>query len=436
MSDETVHDPQQPAADAEAPTHETTGPTSAKPSGRKARSKPAGPPAPANEEAVPLSDATAQSDATPPQAPLYGDGSNEEVPIGGAASSLYEAEVEVRNLADQSQGQNAAVGNIAAGVLKLIGDNLRRMTEEQIEKVNVLLRGVDLKDYLDPDFWRGIGMVLQYQIDEQINFVKRRMSGDYTTDAYGMDREMIEVARPFLNFMYRTWWRVSAEGLEHVPADGRALLVGNHSGVLPWDGAMIAVAVGEEHPAKNERIVRCLYLNWFSNLPFVAPALAALGNVPGIPENAVRLLQDDELVCVFPEGVKGVGKLFRDRYQLARFGRGGFVQAAIRAQAPIVPVAVVGAEEIYPMIANATPIARLLGMPYFPITPFFPLLGPAGAIPLPTRWSITFCEPLRTDMYDPSEADDPITILGLSEMVRNTIQTTIDERLAQRTSVF
>ncbi|PDW00508.1 glycerol acyltransferase [Candidatus Viridilinea mediisalina] len=411
-----------------------------KPATRRARSKPASAPQP--EEGIPpqgAPSAAPQEEPSPapaPQASLYGDGSNEEVPIGGATNSLYDAELEVRHSADQAEGQQAFLGNLAAGVLQLIGDNLRRMTEEQAEKVNALLRGIDLKDYLDPDFWRGIGMVLQYQIDEQVSFVKRRISGDYTTDPYGMDRELIEVARPFLNFMYRTWWRISAEGLEHVPAEGRGLLVGNHSGVLPWDGAMIAVAVGEEHPAQNQRIVRSLYLHWFSSLPFVAPAIAALGNVPGLPENAVRLLEDDELVCVFPEGVKGVGKLFKDRYQLARFGRGGFVQAAIRAQAPIIPVAVVGAEEIYPMLANATPIARLLGMPFFPITPFFPWLGPAGIIPLPTRWSITFCEPLPTDMYDPSEADDPITVLGLSEIVRNTIQTTLDARLAQHRSVF
>jgi 1-acyl-sn-glycerol-3-phosphate acyltransferase len=299
-----------------------------------------------------------------------------------------------------------------------------------------MLQGIDLKDYLDPDFWRGVGMVLQYQVDEQVNFFKRRMSGTYTLDPFGMDRDLVEVARPFLNFMYRSWWRTTSEGLEHVPVEGRALLVGNHSGVLPWDGAMITVAVAEDHPAQNQRLVRSLYLHWFSTLPFIAPALAALGNVPGIPENAVRLLERDELVCVFPEGVKGVGKLFKDRYQLARFGRGGFVQAAIRARAPIVPVAVVGAEEIYPMLANAEPVARVFGMPFFPITPFFPWLGPLGVIPLPTRWSITFCEPLSTDLYDPAEADNPLTVLGLSELVRSRIQETIDAKLAERRSIF
>jgi 1-acyl-sn-glycerol-3-phosphate acyltransferase len=353
-----------------------------------------------------------------------------------ASESLYEVEIDVRNSAVQSDGAQAAIGDLAASVFKLIGDNLRRMTEEQADQVTQMLRDIDVKDYLDPDFWNGLGMVLQYQIDEQVAFFQRRMRGEYTTDPYGMDPEIITVVRPFFEFMYRTWWRVTATGLENVPAEGRGLLVSNHSGVLPWDGAMIATAVACEHPVQNERIVRSLHLHWFSTLPFVAPALAAVGQVPGVPENAVRLLEEDELVCVFPEGLKGVGKLYKDRYRLARFGRGGFVQAALRAQAPIVPVAVIGAEEIYPMLGNAESIAKALGMPYFPLTPFFPWLGLLGTIPLPTRWNITFCDPLPTDEYGPEAADDPLTVLMFTEQVRSTIQSTIDTGLADRTSVF
>jgi len=353
-----------------------------------------------------------------------------------AADSLYEVEVEIRARAEESSGQAADLGTLAAGLLRLVGDNMRRMSEQQVERAAELIRGIDLKDYLDPAFWQGLGMVLKYQLDEQAAFFQRRLKGEYTTDPYGMDRELIEIVRPFLRFMYSTWWRVKAEGLEHVPADGRALLVANHSGVLPWDGAMIAMAVGDEHPVRPDRVVRSLHLHWFSTIPFVAPALAAMGQVPGLPENAVRLLENDELVCVFPEGLKGVGKLYKDRYKLARFGRGGFVQAALRARAPIVPVAVVGAEEIYPMLANAAPLARLIGFPYFPITPFFPWLGPLGVIPLPTRWSITFGEPISTEMYGPEAADDPLTVLGLAEMVRERIQTTIDAKLAERSSLF
>lgn len=352
------------------------------------------------------------------------------------AERLEEAEFEVRNRAPSDDPQTAELRLTAAGLLQLVGENLRRMTQQQAERINTLLEGVDLRDYLDPDFWQGLGMVLRYQLDETRGLLARRLSGEYTVDPFGLDREAIELVRPFVRFMYRTWWRVSVDGLEHVPGEGRALLVSNHSGVLPWDGAMIAAAVAEDHPAQNDRITRSLYLNWFNSLPFIAPALAAMGQVPGIPENAVRLLENDELVCVFPEGLKGVGKLYKDRYKLARFGRGGFVQVALKARAPIVPVAVVGAEEIYPMLANAEPVARLLGIPYFPLTPFFPWLGPLGVVPLPTRWSISFCEPIPTDEYDPSAADDPLIVLGLTEIVRERIQATLDARLAARTSIF
>jgi 1-acyl-sn-glycerol-3-phosphate acyltransferase len=352
------------------------------------------------------------------------------------SEQFFEVEIDIRQQSDQQPPPQAALAHFAAGVARLIGENLQRMTQAQIERVNSMLQGVDLRDYLDPDFWKGIGMVLRYQIDEQVNFIQRRLRGEYSTDPFGMDREIIEIARPFLTFMYTTWWRVTATGLEHVPAQGRALLVANHSGVLPWDGAMIATAVVHEHPAQNERIVRSLHLHWFTTLPVIAPTLAALGQVPGIPENAIRLLEQDELVCVFPEGLKGVGKLFKDRYKLARFGRGGFVQAALRTQAPIIPVAVVGAEEIYPMLANAEGVAKLFGFPYFPLTPFFPWFGLLGVIPLPTRWSITFCPPIATDSYEPEAADDPITVLALTEQVREIIQETINQKLAERTSVF
>jgi 1-acyl-sn-glycerol-3-phosphate acyltransferase len=424
MSDDTH--PERPAAHPadEAPATRPNGAAPKPPRRAKAAPTVAVAPPPAADDAFWDAGAAGEPDAEPDAAPAE------------AADSLYEVEIEVRNRAEQSSGQAADMGALAANLLRLVGDNMRRMSEQQVERAAELIRGVDLKDYLDPAFWQGLGMVLKYQLDEQAAFFQRRLSGEYTTDPYGMDREAIEIVRPFLRFMYRTWWRVSAEGLEHVPAAGRALLVSNHSGVLPWDGAMIGMAVAEDHPAQNERIIRSLHLHWFSTLPFVAPALAAMGQVPGLPENAVRLLESDELVCVFPEGLKGVGKLYKDRYKLARFGRGGFVQAALRTRAPIVPVAVVGAEEIYPMLADAAPIAKLIGFPYFPLTPFFPWLGPLGVIPLPTRWSITFCEPIATDMYGPEAADDPLTVLGLTEMVRERIQATIDAKLAERTSLF
>lgn len=355
------------------------------------------------------------------------------------ADAVYELELHMREQSrhtDPADPNSVAVSDFVADVWRLIAENLERMAPPQARIAFGLLRrsGIDVQDYLSPDFWRGIGMLLAYQIKEQTEFIQRRLRGEYQTDPYGMDRELIEIVRPFLLFMYRTWWRIRTEGVEHVPDDSRALLVSNHSGVLPWDGAMIATAVYEEHP--SARIVRNLFLHWFSTLPIIAPTLASVGQVPGIPENAVRLLEDDELVCVFPEGVKGIAKLFRDRYRLARFGRGGFVQTALRTGAPLQPVAVVGAEEIYPMLANVEPVAKLFGLPFFPITPFFPWSGALGVIPLPTRWSITFCPPIPTTDYGPEAADDPLIVFMLTEQVRGVIQQTIDAKLQERTSIF
>ena len=162
------------------------------------------------------------------------------------------------------------------------------------------------------------------------------------------------------------------------------LVVANHSGVLPWDGAMINLAIRHEHPARRE--CRMLALDMFALMPFLAPIVAKSGGVRANQENGERLLRRGELVAVFPEGVKGVGKPFKNRYRLARFGRGGFVRLALRTQAPIVPCAVVGAEEIHPLLANLSWLARPFGVPYLPVTPTFPALGPLGFVPLPSKW--------------------------------------------------
>ena len=380
------------------------------------------------------------SSATPAEVSQPGSGSSLALPLAEAATAeraraaaidaVEELEVEIRNQPDDQAEER----DVAADALRLIRENLMRMTPELLQQATRLIRENLSADYFDPDFWRGVGMVLRYQAEATAELIRRRLRGEYTTYPYGMDLELIEVVRPFLGFMYRSWWRVMAEGLEHVPGEGRALMVSNHSGVLPWDGAMIGTAVFDEHP--TPRVTRCLHLSWFSTLPVVAPALAAFGQVQALPENAIRLLEDDQLVCVFPEGLKGVGKLFRDRYKLARFGRGGFVQMALRTGAPLIPVAVIGAEETYPMLANAKPIARLIGFPYFPITPLFPWFGLLGVVPLPSKWTLVFHEPIATAHYGPQAADDPLLVSELSEQVRGRIQATIDKRVAGRKSVF
>ena len=253
-------------------------------------------------------------------------------------------------------------------------------------------------------------------------------------DEFGRDARFIETIRPLLEFLYTVWWRVEPAGVENVPAEGPALVVANHSGVLPWDGVMITLALRHEHPARRE--CRMLVLDMFALLPFLAPTLARSGAVRASQENGERLLRQGELVGVFPEGVKGVGKRYRDRYKLARFGRGGFVRLALRTSAPIVPCAVVGAEEIHPVLAKADWVGRPFGLPYFPITPSFPLLGPLGVVPLPTKWSIDFSDPIPTAGYGPEAAEDPILVNRLSEQVRSVIQRMIDGRLARRRSVW
>ncbi len=254
------------------------------------------------------------------------------------------------------------------------------------------------------------------------------------TDEFGYDRRFAEVVRPLLEFLYTVWWRVEPAGMENVPDDGAALIVANHSGVLPWDGAMIKVALRHEHPARRE--CRLLALDMFALLPVLAPWLAKQGEVRANPVNAERLLKRGELVGVFPEGVKGVGKPFKRRYKLARFGRGGFVRVALRTGAPIVPCAVVGAEEIHPMIGSADWVGRPLGFPYFPITPTFPHLGPLGVVPLPSKWTIDFGEPIPVESYGREAADDVMLVNRLSEQVRSTIQRMIDGRLARRRSIW
>ena len=253
-------------------------------------------------------------------------------------------------------------------------------------------------------------------------------------DEFGYDPKFLRTILPFFEFLYTMWWRVEASGVDHVPDQGSALLVANHSGVLPWDGVMINLAVRHEHPARRE--CRMLALDMFALLPFLAPLLAQSGAVRANQENGERLLRKGELVGVFPEGVKGVGKPFKDRYRLARFGRGGFVRLALRTGSPIVPCAVVGAEEIHPKVASMDWLGRPLGLPYLPITPTFPLLGPLGVIPLPTKWSIDFADPIPMAAYGPEGAEDPILVNRLSEQVRSTIQHMVDSRLARRRSVW
>lgn len=289
-------------------------------------------------------------------------------------------------------------------------------------------------DYLNPDTWRGLWMVIRQGLEEWAEMRSRRRRGDFEVDDYGFDEDFYHSLRILSQFFYKYWFRVRATGVDNVPSDGRVLLVCNHSGVLPLDGAMISEAIWTEHP--SPRVVRWLFLKWFVGLPFAGPLMNKVGCVLACPENGERMLEEDRMVGVFPEGLKGIGKLYRDRYKLARFGRGGFIKIAMKTRAPIVPVSVVGAEETYPALFYATFISKPLGLPYLPITPTFPLLGMLGIIPLPTKWHIHFGKPIRFKENAPLKANDYLVVSLLTDRVRNTIQEQIDQSLSQRKSIF
>lgn len=267
-------------------------------------------------------------------------------------------------------------------------------------------------------------------------FLRRRAAGDYEVDQEtGFDPELNRaVLMPAARALYKGWFRVQMRGLEHVPSAGPALIVANHSGVLPLDAVMLQVGILDEHPAA--RNLRLLGADMVYSLPLLARVARASGHVPARPAEAERLLRAGELVGVFPEGFKGIGKPFRDRYRLQRFGRGGFARTALRTGVPLIPVAVVGAEETYPMVADWQELAVRLRLPYFPVTPLFPWFGALGAVPLPSKWLIEFCDPVSTDGFTRDQCDDDGVIAGLADKVKDTIARKIDELLAERGPAF
>lgn len=253
-------------------------------------------------------------------------------------------------------------------------------------------------------------------------------------DEFGMDDVVLHRARPLLDFLADRWWRVAVDGAERVPDAGPCLLVANGSGLLPYDGLMIAHVLARERPEAPR--ARFLVADWLITLPFAQPTLARLGGVRACRENAERLLARGRPVIAFPEGVKGAAKAFRERYRLQRFGRGGVVRIALEAGVPLVPVAVVGAEETHPILFKLSTVARLAGLPFVPVTPTFPALGPVGFVPLPSKWSIRFGEPIALEHLGPEAASDELLVSRLNEELRGQIQSLVDEGVKERGSVW
>jgi 1-acyl-sn-glycerol-3-phosphate acyltransferase len=272
-------------------------------------------------------------------------------------------------------------------------------------------------------------------VREVLHFLSRRVTGDYEVDDFGFDPELTErVFLPVVRALYRHYFRAEWLGLENVPSRGSALLVANHAGTVPLDAVVMKFGILGEHSA--HRHVRLLAADLAFRMPVVGPMARKLGSTLACDEDARRLLRSGELVGVFPEGYKGVGKGWKNRYRLQRFGRGGFVEIALREQAPIVPVAIVGSEEVYPMIADARPLARLAGFPYFPITPFFPWLGPLGAIPLPSKWLVEFGEPIETEPFGPDAWQDPMLLFELTDRIRDIVQQMLYRNVRKRRNAF
>ncbi|GAA5065703.1 lysophospholipid acyltransferase family protein [Nocardia callitridis] len=273
------------------------------------------------------------------------------------------------------------------------------------------------------------------QISKTAEFARRRVAGDYQVDEFGFDEHLLEsVILPALRPMSELWFRVQVSGVENVPRAGGALIVANHAGTVPLDGLMLQLAVHDNHP--EQRALRLLAADLIFEMPVLGVLARKAGHTLACPEDAERLLRSGELTGVFPEGFKGVGKSYADRYKLQRFGRGGFVAAAVRTGVPIIPCSIVGSEEIYPKLADLKPLARLLGLPYFPVTPLFPHLGPLGAVPLPSKWHIEFGAPIATTAYEPDAADDPMTMFEVTDQVRENIQSTLYRLLTKRRNAF
>ena len=255
-------------------------------------------------------------------------------------------------------------------------------------------------------------------------------------DDWGRSQRVFDSFEPLLDFYYRHWFRVETEGVENVPGDGGALLVSNHAGALPPDAPMIMQAIRHEHP--SPRPLHMLGEHWFKGYPGVSMLVNKLGLVAAHPANAQRLLHDEgRLVLVFPEGQKGSRKLFWQRYRLRRFGRGGFVRTAMRAGVPIVPIAVLGAEEAMPIFAQIPQLQRLTGLIYFPVNHAFPQFGLAAALMyLPAKFKIRFLEPVDLSAYAAEDAEDLALVQGISEQVRTTIQLELDAMRSARRSVW
>jgi 1-acyl-sn-glycerol-3-phosphate acyltransferase len=252
-------------------------------------------------------------------------------------------------------------------------------------------------------------------------------------DAYGMDRELLARAAPVLDFLYSSWWRVEARQLENVPSAGPVVVVANHGGALFWDALVLRLALLREHPARRD--LRPLLDDRALGTPIFGRASARLGAVAATPEHALELLGGGTAIAVFPEGSRNAGRPWAERYQVDRFGRGGFARIALRTGAAIVPCAIVGSEETSAPFARPGWLAERIGIPFLTTAPSLPL-APLGIVPLPSRWSLRFGPPIDAAALGRAAAEDAAQVLALTERTRSALQQMLDEDVAARRSVY
>lgn len=261
------------------------------------------------------------------------------------------------------------------------------------------------------------------------DIIKDRLFNTGQSDQFGFDRELNDrVFMAALRPLAEIWFRTQVRGIENIPNQGAALIAGNHSGAIALDALMTQLAIFDTHSFK--RHIHMLAADLVFEMPIVKDLARAAGHTTASRDEAMRLLSSGKLVGVWPEGFSGVGKTWMRRYELQQFGKGGFVSTAKEANVPLIPLAIVGAEEAYPMVANIEPLARLLKLPYFPVTPTFPLLGPLGAVPLPSKWIIQFGKPIPAQEL-PSVYDEK-AVLDFAHHFRNQVQSMVDELVVER----
>lgn len=312
-------------------------------------------------------------------------------------------------------------------LLQFLQENLQRFSPDTQQSILERLRNAIGQDFFDIDTWKGMWFMLNYTVEYRGDQFKRRFTGEYQTDPWGMDYEFIEIVQPLLDFLQKQYFRLELTGLEHVPEVGRAILVANHSGQFPWDGLMLNTAILNQHP--SQRTVRVLFDPWFATIPFLGDSLVRLGQIVASEESGEKLLEQDELIAVFPEGNRAMGKTTKNQYKLSRFDPNAFIRMALKTGAPILPVSIVGSEETAPTLRRSRTLAALTGAPFFPL----PLLGP---LPLPAKWYVDIAPAISTENFGADRATDLTLISQLADLTRNHVRQMLISRLMQRRSVF